>query len=443
VAVARSPTVRLLAGLAVTLTTVAVYSGYTLWQLHGLRQVQTETIDRDRTDSLLLLRVQNNLNSLALTMRDMLDATEPYPSSAWKGQFKRLQTDLTDALAREETLSRANPDQRRYLTTFATQFWDSVDRIFVMAENGQEEEARAQVRLSLEARQEALSTAVARLLVQNNEREEQAATQTREIYARAERTAYLFLAAMMILVAGTGLYLVHWNRGMFAQVAALSERRSELARQLISTQENAFRHISRELHDEFGQILTAIGAMLNRAARTSPALAPSVRADLEEVREIVQSTLDKVRALSSALHSVVLDDDGLEGALNVYLPGFERRTGIEVHYEKDGASQEMEPEVAVHLYRILQEALNNVARHSQSAHATVRLRFQESAVVLEVQDEGVGFQGFKPNRGMGLTSMRERAELLNGQIEFLENGGGGALVRLTVPLDSQEAHAGA
>ncbi len=436
-AVTRSPTIRLLAGLAVTLSTVAVYSGYTLWQLHGLRRVQTETIDRNRTDSLLLLRVQNNLNSLALTMRDMLDASEPYPLSAWKSQFKRLQNDLTDALAREETVSLANPDQRRYLSTFAAQFWDAVDRIFMM----EEKEARTQVRLSLQSRQEALSTAVARLLVQNNESEEQAAAQTREIYARAERTAYLFLAAMLVLVAATGLYLVHWNRGMFAQVATLSERRSELARQLISTQENAFRHISRELHDEFGQILTAIGAMLNRASRRSPALDPSLRTDLEEVREIVQSTLDKVRALSKALHSVALDDAGLEGALNLYLPGFERRTGVEVRYEKDGVSQEMEPEVAVHVYRILQEALNNVALHSKSAHAIVRLRFEKDAVVLEVQDEGVGFRGSKQGRGMGLTSMRERAELLNGRIEFLEHGGG-ALVRLTVPLDSEETHAG-
>jgi len=116
---------------------------------------------------------------------------------------------------------------------------------------------------------------------------------------------------------------------------------------------------------------------------------------------------------------------------------------VEVRYEKDGASRQIEPDVVVHLYRILHEALNNVARHSQSAHVIVRLRFRENAVVLEVQDEGVGFRGFKPSRGMGLTSMRERAELLRGQIEFLENGGGGALVRLTVPLDSQEAHAGA
>src|SRR5438093_10594510 len=99
---------------------------------------------------------------------------------------------------------------------------------------------------------------------------------------------------MMVLIGGTGLYLVQWIRRMFQQVAALAERRSELARQLISIQENTFRYIARELHDEFGQILTAVGAMLQRGTR----------ADLQEVREIVQSTLDKVRTLSRALHPV-------------------------------------------------------------------------------------------------------------------------------------------
>ena len=178
-------------------------------------------------------------------------------------------------------------------------------------------------------------------------------------------------------MSATGLYLVHYNRRMFEQVAALSERRSELAQQLISIQENTFRYISRELHDEFGQILTAIGAMLQRAGRRIPALDTALRTDLEEVREIVQSTLDKVRALSQALHPVVLDDAGFEGALSVYLPGFEKQTGIEIRYEKDGASRAVDREVAIHLYRVLQEALNNVARHSKSAHAAVRLRYQD------------------------------------------------------------------
>src|SRR5207253_3069313 len=145
---------------------------------------------------------------------------------------------------------------------------------------GRQDEARVQIRLSLQARQAALTTAVARLLVQNNESEQQAAGQTQRIYADVEQHLYLFLAAMLVVVVATSLYLVRYNHRMFDQVAALSQRRSELARQLISVQENTFRHISRELHDEFGQILTAIGAMLQRADRRASILDPSLRGDL-------------------------------------------------------------------------------------------------------------------------------------------------------------------
>ena len=437
----RSPTIGLLAGLAITLAAVGVYSGYTIFQLRGLRRLQAETIDRNRADSLLLLRIQNNLNSVALAMRDMLDSIEPYPLTAWKAQFNRIRYDLVDALAREAALTRATRDQRRYLAASVAQFWDALDRIFALAESGQEQEARTRVRLSLEARQEALSTAVARLLVENNESEQLAAAQTHEIYTRAERNTYAFLAAMLLLIAATGLYLAQWNRRMFAQVTAHSERRSELARQLIGIQESTFRHIARELHDEFGQILTAIGAMLHRAVRRNAGLDAALRTDLEEVRDIVQSTLDKVRALSQALHPVILDDAGLEGALTAYLPGFEKQTGIAVRYEKDGETRPVDRDVAIHLYRILQEALNNVARHSKSAQAAVRLHFQPAAVLLEVEDNGVGFADRTEGRGMGLTNMRERAELVNGRIEFTEHSGGGALVRLTVPLSPEEAHA--
>jgi signal transduction histidine kinase len=431
----RSPTTRLLAGLAITLTAVAVYSGYTITQLHSLQELQARTIDRNRTDSLLLLRIQNNLNSVALAMRDMLDGSEPYPLTAWRGQFQRIRTDLEDALAQEERTSPLDrgPDQQRYLAASVAQFWDALDRLFALASGGQEKEARALIHLSLEARQEALSTAVARLLVQNNETEQTAAAHTHGIYARAERNVYLFLAAMLVLISLTSLYLVQFNRRMFLQVAAISERRSELAQQLISMQENTFRSIARELHDDFGQILTAIGVMLQRTGRRDP--------ELREVQEIVQATLEKVRSLSHALHPAALEELGFESALDQYLPDFERQTGIAIQYEKLGTSREVDRSVAIHLYRVMQEALNNAARHSKSTRASVRLRFLPEQVVLEVEDEGVGFGRREKPGGMGLVSMRERAEMVNGRVEFLDRDGGGALVRLTVPVAPEEAHA--
>jgi signal transduction histidine kinase len=434
----RSPTPRLIGGLVLTLLAVGMYSGYTVVQLRSLRRIQTEIIDRNRADSLLLLRIQNGLDNVALAMRDMLDSGEPYPLTAWQSQLRRLRGDLEDALAREEKYSvgGSTPVQRRYLADSFRQFWDAVDRVFDMAANGQEKEARLRVRESLQARQEALSAAVARLLVRNNASETQAAAQTQELYARVERNVYLLLAAMLIFIALTGLYIAHSNRRLFQQAAELSERRSELAQQLISMQESTFRSISRELHDDFGQILTALGAMLQRATRR----APQIAGDLAEVQQIVQTTLEKVRALSHALHPVVLDEAGLESALDVYLPAFERQNGIAIRYEKTGASRELDRELSIHLYRVMQEALTNVARHAGTNSAAVRLLFQPDRVTLEVEDDGAGF-GPKHGRGMGLVSMRERAEMVNGSIEFLSGRNGGALVRVTAPLTREEAHA--
>ncbi len=440
----RSPTVRLLAGLLITLTAVAVYSGYTISQMRALRELQAGTIDRNRTDSLLLLRIQNGLNSLGLGMRDMLDQSEPYPLTAWKPQFTRIRTDLEDAMARETKYSptERSAEQRQYLANSFEEFWRALDRIFELAGSQQDAEARAQVQISLQARQAALTTAVARLLVQNNESEQQMAAKTRALYAGVERNVYIFMTAMLLLIALTSLYLVQGNRTLFRQVAELSDRRGELAQQLISMQENTFRSISRELHDEFGQILTAIGAMLRRAHKQASREGSPLLEQLTEVREIVQATLEKVRSLSHALHPVVLDETGLENAVDAYLPAFQKQTGIVVNYRKEGISRDLNQGLSIHLYRVLQEALNNVARHSGSKGASVKLQFREEEVVLEIEDEGVGFREMKKH-GMGLISMRERVGLVNGRIEFVAKESGGALVRVTAPLASPKAAEGA
>jgi signal transduction histidine kinase len=435
-----SPTPRLLIGLVITLAAVVAYSFYITRQISGLRELQQNLVDRNRRDSLQLMRIQNDLNQIALAMRDMLDADEPYPLTAWTAQFQRIRVDLDDAIKLEEQLSVAirTPDQRAYLRDSLTQFWDAVDRMFLMAQNGRDEEARTQIRLSLQARQAALSTAVARFLVQNNESEEQAAQRITEIYDGVQSQVFVFLTLTLVAIVLTTLYLIRSNRRLFAQLADLSEQRSELAQKLIATQESTLRHISRELHDEFGQILTAIGAMLARAGNHAPEGSP-VREELREVSEVAQSTLDKVRSLSQALHPVTLDEAGLEATLDWYIPTVERQTGIRISYEKSGTPFELEATAAVHVYRIMQEALNNVARHAAVERAWVRLRFLPKSLELEVEDHGGGFPVQSSRQGIGLVAMRERAELLGGNITFTRPAEGGTLVRLTVPRGKAEA----
>ena len=198
-------------------------------------------------------------------------------------------------------------------------------------------------------------------------------------------------------------------------------------------------HISRELHDEFGQILTAVGSMLRRAGRQAPEGSP-LRTDLQEVSEIAQSALDKVRSLSQALHPVTLEEAGLDSTIDWYLPVVERQNGIVIHYDKAGTPFPVDSRAGIHIYRVLQEALNNVARHSGTTRG-----LGPSAIQAR---HAWGWKwkttapAFRPNgrKGIGLVAMRERAELIGGDIEFVQLAGGGTLVRLSVPTDGIDSN---
>jgi signal transduction histidine kinase len=425
---------------------VVAYSWYISGQISGLRRLQTELTDRNRRESLQLLRIQNDLNQIGLAMRDMLDTSGPYPLHAWSAQFERIRADLDDALAQQRQIAQSRrtlsqtrgPETTEYLGSSVSQFWDAVNRMFALARAGNEDEARTQIRVSLQARQASLSTAVARLLVQNNETEAAVAEQVQQIYTRVQRQVYWFLAAILVAIAATSLYLIRSNRRLFGELAALSNERRDIAQKLMATREATLREIARELHDEFGQLLTAMGSMLNRASKQLPEGSP-VRQELREVSEIAQSALDNVRGLSQSLHPSILEELGLESTIEWYLSTFERQSGVTVTYQRIGDPVRVSDQTAIQVYRVLQEALANVARHSGSREASVRLRSRERSLELDVEDHGRGFAPDGSRRGLGLVAMRERAALVGGTLDVSAVPGGGTRVRLTVPTVTSSA----
>ena len=431
-----SPVPGLLLGLVLTLLAVVVYSYYIGTRIAGLRVLQTELTDRNRRDSLQLLRIQNDLNGLGLAMRDMLDPEEHHRLTAWSAQFQRIHSDLDDALKKEAEASsaRRTPEQRQYLEDSVAQFFDAATRVFQIAGSGRQDEARAEIQLSLQARQASLTTTVARLLVQNNEAEEQTAQEVQGIYATVQRRVYLFLGATLLVIVATSLYLIQSNRRLFARLALLSEERRQLAQQILTAREGTLKEISRELHDEFGQLLTAIGTMLGRAGRQAPPDS-ALAADLREIGDIAQTALDRVRGLSQTLHPSLLEELGLDSTVEWYLSTVERQMGITVGYERTGTPAALDQMTTIHVYRVLQEAMNNVARHSGTRRAWVRLHNDAAGLRLEVEDHGAGRRGLaaRERRGLGLVTMRERADLVGGTIEFLTPAEGGTLVRFTVP----------
>jgi signal transduction histidine kinase len=437
----RSPAIPLLFGLIITLCAVVAYSWYITRQIAGLRQLQSGLTDRNRRDSLQLLRIQNDLNSVGLAMRDMLDGGQPYPLTAWSAQFQRLRTDLDDAVRRESDVAPIGrtTDQQQFLANSFQQFWTALDQMLDLARAGHDAEARDQIRVSLQARQAALNTAVARLLVENNEIEDQTAQRVAAIYQGVQRNVYWFLTATLVAIVLTSTYLIRANRRLFGELASLSEQRHELAQKLIATREATLRHIARELHDEFGQVLTAMGLMLERARKHAPEGSP-LKADLREISEVAQNMLTHVRSLSQTLHPSILEQAGLEGTIDWYLSTLERQTGLTVAYERDGPAISIDATSAIHVYRVMQEALNNVARHAGVTEASVRLRSNGEMIELDVEDHGKGTTPASDRRGLGIVAMRERAEMLGGTLEFLQPAGGGTLVRLRVPIEGKDAH---
>jgi signal transduction histidine kinase len=440
-----SPTIRLLLGLLVTLAAVTGFSSYALYQLTHLQALQNQTIDLNRHDSLLLLRIQNDINMVGLKLRDMTQASHPGGIYRYRDQFALLKEDLNRALQTETKLGRLSQPtpNRDALMDSLKEFWLTSDDVFNEAGQGHEEAARALVSTRLSVQQTDLANRVSGLLERNTEEEARTDEKVASIYRGVERDVYAFLAATIFAIAATSLYLIYSNRNIFEKLESMSRQRRVLAAKLITVQEEVLRSVSRELHDEFGQILTAVGAMLARAERKGlPADSP-LRTELTEVREITHNTLEKMRSLSQMLHPTVLDDYGLANGIEWYAGVFQRQNGIDTDVRITGEPVRITGQPAIHCFRIVQEALTNAAKHSGSKRAEVRLNFSPSSLKVTVKDFGRGLaaprKGDKP--GLGLIAMRERAELLDSTLLISSEPNAGTTVSIQMPLKQEDTMA--
>jgi signal transduction histidine kinase len=148
--------------------------------------------------------------------------------------------------------------------------------------------------------------------------------------------------------------------------------------------------------------------------------------------------LTNVRSLSQTLHPSILEELGLDSTVDWYLGTVEKQLGLVVSYQRSGTSVPVDGTIGIHVYRVLQEALSNVSRHSGADRVWVRLNYSAAALELEVEDHGAGLAARTGRRGLGLVAMRERAELVGGTIEFARPPEGGTIVRLRVPLEEPD-----
>jgi signal transduction histidine kinase len=272
------------------------------------------------------------------------------------------------------------------------------------------------------------------------------------------RKRLLAIGALAILVGLlVAVLATHYVGRLERQIEErrVGERRSRLdlerlSARLVTVQEEERRSLSRELHDEVGQALTAIKMDVTVALRGVDGLRhvePGARIAswLEDARSITENTLQSVRDLSQLLHPSMLDDFGLPQALRSYLRTFSKRTGISAQLIDIEMEQRLPQEVEVCVYRIAQEALTNIARHSGARVAVITLSRMEGELDLTIEDDGQGIggamPGFQPSstRGLGVIGMRERSQALGGVFVLEPRQSGGTRVAVRLPLGPRTA----
>jgi PAS domain S-box-containing protein len=233
--------------------------------------------------------------------------------------------------------------------------------------------------------------------------------------------------------------LIHWMMRDVTARKRAEAARVELLGRLVTAHEDERRRVARELHDSVGQLLTAL-TLAVKAAREAAPLPPASEARLGEVEQVAHELGQAVRDLAVRLRPPVLDDLGLDAALAQHLRNWSAGVGIAVDYQPSGIeAQRLPPEVETAIYRIVQEALTNVARHARARQVSVVVARHAGHVAAVVEDDGVGFdpetaKGQPCGKRLGLVGMQERAALAGGTLDLESRPGCGTTVIARFPI---------
>jgi signal transduction histidine kinase len=246
---------------------------------------------------------------------------------------------------------------------------------------------------------------------------------------------------LYVLVVGVPISVLGGRIAVYAMYRDITERKAAeaalhtLSRRLLDVQESERRHLARELHDEIGQLLTALRLLL-RSSGDSPSEVPGDR--FAQARSIIDDLISRVRGLSFDLRPADLDQLGLVAALLAFFERYTAQTGVMVNFKHQGVERRFPAQVEISAYRVVQEALTNVARHAGVSGVDVNVWADAATLHLQVVDRGSGFDAdavLRPPRTGGLIGMRERVVLLGGRFSIESSSGAGTTITSELPLD--------
>jgi signal transduction histidine kinase len=392
--------------------------------------------------ALSTVRVQTLLSSVYL--RDaLLDAT-PAGVSPYQDELHRIRRGVEQTLTEYEPRVESAAERAEWLLlqTELRDYWDSMLPVLALERTPGPAEARSVLREKIIPRRETIIRVSDRIHAVNQrdfEREQaELATLRQGLRSRVWQTSTVTVVLGLAIAVLATVYAGRLESRVREQHAHELQHKSELERlssKLMQAQEDEQRRIARELHDEIGQALSAIKLELAIAERSTAGEART--AALIEARGIADRVLQSVRDLSQLLHPAMLDHLGLADTATSYLRAFSRRTGIASELTVEELESRLAPEIEVCTYRVIQEAVVNVAKHAAATTCRVRIQRLRESLHVSVEDDGKGFNLAEARAslpGLGLVSLRERVTRLGGQLRIESELGQGTRLMADLPL---------
>ncbi len=415
--------------------------GYQLFlSIQQMEQSLSSVHDSYERGEQTLATVRTNVLLGSIYLRDAIIDGESPRRDYYRREQTRLRNEVEQML-RSYVPEVASADERVHWARLQMElddYWASREVAFT-DEARSPAQAASFLRSRVVPRRETVLSIVDQLTALQNVSNQRHQLEADDLYRQALTRLVSMGAVTLILALAVAIVASrHVNRlqGQIERQRGAEQRNREdlerLSARLVGAQEEERRTLARELHDEVGQALTAVKMDIGIALRGQ--IDPRGTDALNEAREIAETTLRSVRDLSQLLHPSMLDDFGLPATLTAYLRSFSQRTGIRAQLAET-IDDRLTPPVEVCVYRIVQEALSNVAQHSGATACTVSLSAGHDRLQLVIEDNGHGFaaQTQPASRGLGLIGMRERAQALGGTFVVTTRAGGGTHIAVTLP----------
>ncbi|MCU1326118.1 MAG: integral rane sensor signal transduction histidine kinase [Bryobacterales bacterium] len=423
--------VRFLIVLSAGFALLILLLGTSAWlSINAIRTTEAtagQLVEEQRATLRLIGDIEQEQDSLSAIFYSL--AVDQSPNNLETARAKLANLEVTIRRTLDAGMSSAHPDH-----------WSDVRNALdaFLAEGRIVIETARLPRVAFFRNHEVLITALGKLATVNfDEAAAAEATQAKAASERVRSSVILLAAALVIAVVGA-VMTVRSVTGMFRQLQWQELELAGLSSRTMADQEETARRFSRELHDEFGQTLTAIEASLVSMHNSGQYNAER----MEDALIMVKAAIGNARELSQLLRPSILDDFGLDTSLAWLAESFSQRTGIQVEYVSSGVERPG-GDIETQLFRIAQEALTNVARHADASLVRMELERKGDRLTVTVTDNGSGLSqsqsdgGSRARSGLGLVGMRARARAARGELTVSSSAGKGVTIRAELPAPVQ------